>query len=117
MMQNPMVVQMQQMQARLDRKNEEVLREEAKDREQASEARQEHINALQGDRDTLAQELERLKAELALSQRGPAPAVAVAVATPTTGATPGRAPPKKAPKRAEFDGGRGQRKKKDSVAY
>jgi len=64
MMSNPMVVQMKDMQAKLDRKNKEVVQEEEKQRQQESEARQEHITKLQDDRDKLAEELERLKKEL-----------------------------------------------------
>jgi len=118
MMQNPMVVQMQQMQARLDKKNQEVVQAEAKEREDASEARQDHISALQGDRDKLQEELEKLKAELALaSSRGaPMPAVALAVSTPggSAGVNVGRPAAKREPARADFETGRpGQRKKKD----
>jgi len=115
MMSNPMVVQMQQMQARLDAKNKEVLAEEKQRREDESEARQEHIGALQQDRDKLQEELERLKAELALSQPAGRPAAAVAVPVAGTGAAARTATPAKRaePARAQFDTGRpGTRKKK-----
>jgi hypothetical protein len=65
MMSNPLVVQMKDMQARLDKKNKEVIEEEERQRAKASEMRQEAISALQSDRDKLNQELEKLKAELA----------------------------------------------------
>jgi len=107
MMSNPMVVQMQQMQARLDSKNAEVLKEEAKTREEQSEVRQEHIANLQTDRDKLAEELERLKAELALSQPSGRPVAAVAVPVSGTGAVRAGVPAKRAePVRAQFDTGR-----------
>jgi hypothetical protein len=67
MMSNPMVVQMKDMQARLDRKNQEVLQEEAKRTEEEAEARADHLAKLQEDRNNLAAELEKLKAELAAS--------------------------------------------------
>jgi len=63
MVQNPMVVQMKDMQAKLDKKNQEVVVEQQKQRQMESEARQEHIQNLQTDRDALAEELERLKSE------------------------------------------------------
>jgi hypothetical protein len=65
MMSNPLVVQMKDMQARLDKKNKEVIQEEERQRQKANEMRQEAISALQTDRDKLSQELEKLKAELA----------------------------------------------------
>jgi len=115
MISNPMVVQMQQMQARLDRKNAEVLAEEKDQREKESAARQDHIGNLQSDRDKLQAELEKLKAELALSTAAPV-ATAVAVDTPVATA-PGRqaAAKKPATARADFDTGRpgGPKKKKD----
>jgi len=115
MMQNPMVVQMQQMQARLDRKNAEVQQEERKNKEIESEARQEHITNLQSDRDKLQAELEKLKQDLILSQptsRGAPTAVAVPVsAAASVGVSRGQP---KAVVRAEFDTGRpAARKKKD----
>jgi len=117
MMSNPMVVQMQQMQARLDRKNAEVMAEERKERQDASEVRQEHISALQTDADKLREELEELKKQLALSQPSGRPAVAVAVAVPSSGgAHPHRAPPpaRSESTRQQFDSGRpGPRKKKE----
>jgi len=115
MMQNPLAVQMQQMQARLDRKNAEVQQEERKRKEDESEARQEHINALQGDRDKLQQELEKLRQDLIMSQptsRGGAAPVAVPVSAAASVGV-GRGPAKVAV-RAEFDIGRpAGRKKKD----
>jgi len=115
MMSNPMVVQMQQMQARLDRKNAEVMAEEEKTRVQESEVRQEHIQNLQTDRDKLESELAELKKQLALSQPTGRPAAAVAVAVPTSGGGSSRPATTKAePVRAQFDTGRpAGRKKKD----
>jgi chromosome segregation ATPase len=84
MMANPMVVQMKDMQARLDKKNKEVMEEETNQRQKASEMRQEAIQALQTDRDKLAQELEEMKRQLAdleSSRR------TVAGATPLTSTT------------------------------
>jgi len=63
MVQNPMVVQMKDLQAKLDKKNAEVVKEQQKQRQMESEARQEHIVNLQTDRDALSEELERLKSE------------------------------------------------------
>jgi len=70
MMSNPMVVQMKDMQAKLDRKNKEVIAEEEKDRKNRSEARQDHIGKLQDDRDKLQRELDELKAQLETSSKG-----------------------------------------------
>lgn len=66
---NPLVVQMKDMQARLDKKNDEMRKVEIEQRQQESAARSEHINALKNDRDTMLAELERLKAELALQAK------------------------------------------------
>jgi len=63
---NPLVIQMRDMQAALDARNNEIKIEEARMREEESAARQEAITALQTDKDRLARELEKLKAELAL---------------------------------------------------
>jgi len=103
MMSNPLVVQAQQLQARLDSKNAEVLAEEKKERTARSEARQDHISALQSDRDKMAEELEKLKAELALSQPAGRPAAAVAVPVAGTGAAVRTGAPKREPARAQFD--------------
>ena len=128
---------MKDMQARLDRKNKEVLAEEEKTKTQESEARQEHINKLQDDRDNLAvrsllpacfvflatcsflrrwllcvqAELERLKAELAT-----APQRAEGTATASSGPSRSDNKPAKAEKsRAQFDAkpAKERRKKKE----
>jgi hypothetical protein len=65
MMSNPMVIQMKDMQAQLDAKNQEMRLAEQQARAQQSAVRQEHISNLQSDRDALAMELERLRQELA----------------------------------------------------
>jgi len=83
MMSNPMVIQMQDMQAQLDRKNKEVLAEEEQNKAAESHARQEHIGKLQTDRDDLAAELERLKAELQAAEVPAAAHVATEVEAPT----------------------------------
>jgi hypothetical protein len=64
MMSNPMVIQMKDMQAQLDAKNQEMRLAEQQARAQQSAVRQDHINNLQHDRDALAMELERLRQEL-----------------------------------------------------
>jgi hypothetical protein len=112
MMANPMVVQAQQLQARLDSKNEEVMAEEAVFQEKASEARQEHIQALQTDRNALEAELEALKQQLELQNPRIAAVARASMSRPAT--KPATAPvraAKKAPA-ADFQTGRpGARKK------
>lgn len=99
MVQNPMVVQMKDLQAKLDKKNAEVQREQVKQRQMESEARQEHIVNLQGDRDALAEELERLKEEYNRQQA--AKQAPRAMHRETSGST-SPAPSRTAPVRAEM---------------
>jgi len=64
---NPLVLQMKDMQAKLDKKTIEMEQEEIKEQEDASEARQEHISNLKQDRNELQSELEKLRQMLAES--------------------------------------------------
>jgi len=100
MVQNPMVVQMKDLQAKLDKKNAEVVKEQAKQRQMESEARQEHITNLQGDRDQLAEELERLRSEFERQQATKqAPR---AMHRTDTGGSQSSPPARSAPVRAEM---------------
>jgi len=66
MQQNPLVIQMRDMQAALDARNNELKLEEARVRDEESAARREAIEAMMADRDKMAKELEKLRAELDL---------------------------------------------------
>jgi hypothetical protein len=71
MVSNPLVVQMKDMQRRLDEKSQQMAREEQAQLQQESAQRKEVIASLQTDRDDLAAELARLQAELASQQAVP----------------------------------------------
>jgi len=75
MISNPLVLQMKDMQARLDKNQMELRRQENVESKAQVELRKEHINALQTDRDKLMAELERLKGELAISGGTSAPTI------------------------------------------
>lgn len=83
MMSNPMVVQMKDMQARLDKKAVELQQAEGAQRQAETAVRQEHITQLKSDRDTLQQELERLRSQLASQAKTTGRPVAVDVPRPT----------------------------------
>jgi hypothetical protein len=75
MISNPLVLQMKDMQARLDKNQMELRRQENLESKAQVELRTEHIGALKTDRDKLLEELERVKAQLALSTGTTAPTI------------------------------------------
>jgi len=64
MMDNPLVLQMKDMQARLDKNALEIEEAKIKEKEEESEGRQGHIMNLKEDRNSLQAELDRLKSML-----------------------------------------------------
>lgn len=91
MISNPMVMQMKDMQARLDHKALELAKEEQKAKEEQNQARSEHINELKNDRDKLHAELEKLRSELQLSTGSGAGRPAAIDMTPARPANTGNA--------------------------
>jgi len=75
MISNPLVLQMKDMQARLDKNQMELRRQENLESKAQVELRTEHISALKSDRDKLLEELERVKSQLALSSGTTAPTI------------------------------------------
>jgi hypothetical protein len=61
---NPLVTQMKDMQARLDQTQLAIREQENKQKAEATVVRHEHIQELQADRDALAEELNRMRAEI-----------------------------------------------------
>jgi len=61
---NPLVMQMKDMQARLDQTQLAIREQENRQKAEATAVRQEHIQDLQADRDALADELNRLRAQI-----------------------------------------------------
>jgi len=75
MISNPLVLQMKDMQQRLDKNQMELRRQENLESKAQVELREEHINALKSDRDKLLEELERVKNQLANSSGTTAPTI------------------------------------------
>jgi len=75
MISNPLVLQMKDMQARLDKNQMELRRQENLESKAQVELREEHILALKTDRDKLLEELERVKNELSNSAGTTAPTI------------------------------------------
>jgi len=75
MISNPLVLQMKDMQARLDKNQMELRRQENLESKAQVELRGEHISALKSDRDKLLEELERVKTQLTLSSGTTAPTI------------------------------------------
>jgi len=75
MISNPLVLQMKDMQARLDKNQMELRRQENLESKAQVELRNEHISALKSDRDKLLEELERVKSQLVNSSGTTAPTI------------------------------------------
>jgi len=69
MMSNPLVLQMKDMQQKLDSKTQQMKLEEQKTREQHSDANQQYLSALDQERQQLASELARLQQQLSSQQQ------------------------------------------------